>query len=74
VVLTNGHDWIFLLIKLNDDYNGGSYMQSEILRLMTTKSNDGQLVISEEWPDLIAGILLHWVGLIVIHVIDLLTD
>jgi hypothetical protein len=59
--LTNGHDWIFLLIKLNDDYDGASYKQSAVIQLQTTNIN-GQLVIPEPWPDLIAAILSHWVS------------
>jgi len=65
--LTNGHDWIFLLIKLNDNYNEASYMQSDVVS-MPGKSPDGELILGP-WPDLIAAILLHWVRLILIHVI-----
>jgi hypothetical protein len=57
--LTNGRDWIFLLIKLNDDYDGAFYKQSD-------NSLDGRLVISEPWPDLIL--------LLTICVIELLVD
>ena len=60
--LTNGRDWIFLLIKLNDDYDGASYKQSSVIELRTTASLSGQVSIIEPWPDLIAGILLHWVS------------
>lgn len=59
--LTNGRDWIFLLIKLDDDYDGASYQQSAVVQLRTTESLDGQLVISGPWPDLIAAILSHWI-------------
>ena len=62
--LTNGHDWVFLLIKLNNDYDGASYKQSEAVQLITTKSGDGQPVVPGPWPDLIAAILSHWVSLI----------
>jgi hypothetical protein len=27
--LTNGREWIFLILKLNDDRNGASFMQSD---------------------------------------------
>ena len=60
--LTNGRDWIFLLIKLNDDYDGASYKQSSVIELRTAASLSGQVSITEPWPDLIAAILLHWVS------------
>jgi len=61
--LTNGRDWIFLLIKFNNDYDGAFYMQSEVLQFQTVKNFDGKLVIPGPWPDLIAAILSHWVSL-----------
>ena len=72
--LTNGRDWIFLLIKLNDDYDGASYKQSGVVQFNITKSLDGKLVIPGPWPDLIAAILSHWVSLAPISVIELLID
>ena len=60
--LTNGLDWIFLLIKFNADYDGASYKQSSVIRLRTAESLSGQVSITEPWPDLIAAILLHWVS------------
>ncbi|KAI9509432.1 hypothetical protein F5148DRAFT_1187990 [Russula earlei] len=60
--LTNGRDWIFLLIKLDDNYDGASYNQSSVVQLSTTRSTDGQPVITKPWPDLIAGILAYWVA------------
>lgn len=71
--LTNGLDWIFLLIKLNDDYDGASYKQSAVIRLRTAESLSGELAITEPWPYLIAAILLHWVCWILIGIIKLLT-
>ncbi|TDL20114.1 hypothetical protein BD410DRAFT_791190 [Rickenella mellea] len=52
--LTNGRDWFFLLVKLNDDYDGATYKQSDVIQLQTTRSPDGQPQIHEPWPDLIA--------------------
>jgi len=53
--LTNGQNWIFLLVQLNDDYDGASYKQSSKVKL----TNYGGL----GWkPDLIAGILAYWVS------------
>ena len=72
--LTNGHNWIFLLIKLNDDYDGASYQQSSVIQLRTAESLSGQLAVTEPWPDLIAAILLHWVSWILISIIKSWTD
>jgi hypothetical protein len=62
--LTNGHDWIFLLIKINDNYEETSYKQSNEIQLKVIKNIDGQRVIHNLKPqsDLIAAILLHWVS------------
>ena len=40
---------------------------SAVVKIRTLESFDGQVVISKPWPDLIAGILSHWVSLILIH-------
>ena len=32
-VLANGHEWMFLLVKLNDDGNGAPYRKSVIMNL-----------------------------------------
>ena len=69
-VLTNGYNWIFIIVKLNNDYNGGSYNHSAVVKIRTLESFDGQVVISKPWPDLIADILSHWVSLILIHMTE----
>jgi len=58
--LTNGRNWIFLLVKFNDNYDGASYKQSSIVQLEQRRSIDGQVVIPKPWPDLIAAILVDW--------------
>jgi len=68
--LTNGRDWIFLLVKLDDAYDGVSYKQSSVVQFWTTGSLDGQVVIPEPWPDLITGILAYWVSLMLICKIE----
>ena len=55
--LTNGHDWIFLLVMLSNDYEGASFKQSD--RICQEARQNWQV----SWPDLIAAILLHWVSL-----------
>lgn len=59
--LTNGYDWIFLLMTLNDDYNGASYMRSAQLSLGIQKPTEDELVIPRRSSDLIAGILSYWI-------------
>ncbi|KAG1767433.1 hypothetical protein EDD22DRAFT_967839 [Suillus occidentalis] len=59
--LTNGREWIFILIKVNDDYDGASRQQSSIVKFDTMSDSNGQLVIIGSWPDIIAAILLHWI-------------
>jgi hypothetical protein len=71
--LTNGRVWIFLLVKLNDNYDGTSYKQSSVFELPTLGSLTRQLKVTRE-PDLIAGILAYWVSLIPICKIELLID
>ncbi|TDL13135.1 hypothetical protein BD410DRAFT_797701 [Rickenella mellea] len=59
--LTNGHDWVFVHIELDDDWDGASYKWSPVVRLNVTESLDRVLEIRQPWPDLIAAILSHWV-------------
>jgi len=60
--LTNGREWIFLLVKLNDDRNGASFMRSEIIQLeMQREGLRGPHLMTRPFPDLIAGILSHWI-------------
>jgi hypothetical protein len=63
--LTNGREWIFLLVKLNDNGNGASFMQSDIIHLYVQQEglSGGPQVMIRPFPDLIAGILSHWVSL-----------
>jgi len=59
--LTNGHEWIFLLVKFNNDRNGASFMKSCVINLDTySDGKDGPQVMARPSPDLIAGILSHW--------------
>lgn len=60
--LTNGHDWFFLLIKLNDKFEAASYKQSQVIQLTFDQDFDFQLLVTKPWPDVIAAILLHWVS------------
>jgi hypothetical protein len=61
--LTNGREWIFLLVKLDYDYDRSSSKQSSVVRLETMRSlSSGELENTQPWPDLIAAILSHWVS------------
>ncbi len=72
--LTNGRDWIFLLVKLNDNYDGASYKQSTVVKFGTAEGPDGQVVVLEPWPNVIAAILVDWVSLMLICKIELLIN
>ncbi|KAG6829096.1 hypothetical protein H0H92_005709 [Tricholoma furcatifolium] len=61
--LTNGRQWIFLILSLNDDRNGGgSWWQTYLQEYYPSTQHrdfDSRPVFDE--PDIIAGILSHWV-------------
>ena len=60
--VTNGHQWIFILIKINDNYEGASFMDSELIQIAGPIMNRfSKRMPNISWPDLIAAILLHWV-------------
>ncbi|TDL20122.1 hypothetical protein BD410DRAFT_899713 [Rickenella mellea] len=59
--VTNGRNWIFLLVKLNDGYSGGTFKQSSLVRCNIAHSHDDGLEILQPGPDLIAAILTHWI-------------
>lgn len=61
--ITNGHEWIFILMKLNEGYDGASYDNSPVVKLRIIESDD-QTAFVAPWPNLIAAILAHWVCLI----------
>jgi hypothetical protein len=69
--LTNGQDWIFILLKMNADGNGGMYAVSEehpvVLVTFTGKT------IEKPWCSTIAGIIAHWVSDFVPSLLPLLT-
>ncbi|KAH8998828.1 hypothetical protein EDB86DRAFT_2802703, partial [Lactarius hatsudake] len=53
--LTNGLEWIFMVVARNPDGNGAKYNHSvPIMR--------GRPQIGDIWSDLVAGILSHWVS------------
>ncbi|KAH8978545.1 hypothetical protein EDB92DRAFT_2095768 [Lactarius akahatsu] len=61
-VLTNGLSWIFVLIVLNSDDNGAKYRYSTPIEFQWSLG-DMLPQIEKPWPDVLAGILLHWVSI-----------
>ncbi|KAH9042805.1 hypothetical protein EDB85DRAFT_2227352 [Lactarius pseudohatsudake] len=59
--LTNGKDWIFLIVRLGNNYERASYQESAVISLQSSMGLDGRFEVLRPWPDLIAGILSHWI-------------
>ncbi|KAF8067907.1 hypothetical protein FPV67DRAFT_1416207 [Lyophyllum atratum] len=59
--LTDGHSWVFLLMKFNENFDGAVYQETKTVRFTTTELSDGKIVINKPWPDVIAAILSHWI-------------
>jgi len=61
--LTNGHEWLFLVLNVNSNGKGASYRISD--RKFSIAPHDNgvnvDLVISDRGSDLIAGILASWI-------------
>jgi len=59
--VTDGHNWIFLVLKMNANGDGAIYAQSlHRIRLMTVVP-PGDEEISRTMCDVIAGIITYWV-------------
>jgi hypothetical protein len=59
--LTNGHDWMFLILTMNPDGPGTSYCMSEKLFVVEPTDVGNNQVTFPDIPDIIAGILTSWV-------------
>ena len=57
--LTDGKDWIFIIVKMNPDGDGGAYARSKELSLITPVFPDGK-EISRTMCSVIVGIIAHW--------------
>ena len=55
--LTDGQDWIFIILKMKPDGNGGVYVQSDELYLVVKIIRKE---ISRTMCSVIAGIIPHW--------------
>ena len=59
--MTDGQNWIFLILKMNANGDGAEYAQSGLIELMTVSPPDNRYVTSA-MCDVIAGILSYWVS------------
>jgi len=57
--LSDGYEWIFVILYCKKNGSGGTYRLSPRIRLETTGEYPGQFL--PDFPDIIAGILTHWV-------------
>ena len=56
--LTNGHEWVFIILYFDAHGKGASYKHSDIVRYRVTVDGKPE----EPYPDAIAGVLSYWVG------------
>ena len=60
--MTDGHNWIFLVLKMDSNGDGAIYAQSlQRTRLMTVVP-PGDEEVSRTMCDVIAGIIGYWVS------------
>ncbi|KAH9172765.1 hypothetical protein EDB89DRAFT_1963556 [Lactarius sanguifluus] len=55
--LTDGNSWMFLIIGLNPDGHGANFRHSTPIEFRWGMPSQ----IVKPWPDVLAGILLHWI-------------
>ncbi len=60
--LTNGLEWVFIILYLNDNGNGATYKYSNSVKINVVSEPFGPERIKGHAPDVIAGILSYWVG------------
>ena len=60
--LTNGLEWIFIILYLNDDGDGATYKFSEVIEVRLESRTLGPTTVNEPGPDIIAGMLSCWVS------------
>ncbi|PPQ94305.1 hypothetical protein CVT25_004962 [Psilocybe cyanescens] len=59
--LTNGYEWLFLVLTVNQDGEGASYRVSDRAYSAAPQENLGDEVIPDVPPDMISGILASWI-------------
>ncbi|EKM74887.1 hypothetical protein AGABI1DRAFT_109786 [Agaricus bisporus var. burnettii JB137-S8] len=60
-VITNSHEWMFLILQLNDDGDGGMYFQSKIFNLVDPFTLKYEMVLERKVFALLTKIISHWV-------------
>ena len=58
--ISNGHEWAFMLLRLNENRKGGTYKVSRPMQVVAFERNYPSHVMIRG-PDVVAGILAHWV-------------
>ncbi|KAF9061542.1 hypothetical protein BDP27DRAFT_328388 [Rhodocollybia butyracea] len=53
--VSNGNEWIFIILHLNKDNDGASFQTSSVVKYVVSNNE-----VDKPWPDLIAGILSSW--------------
>jgi len=59
--LTNGYEWLFIVVSVNSDGRGASYMISTRSYSAAPYNVGGDTVVGEDQADMIAGILSSWI-------------
>ncbi|KAG5650126.1 hypothetical protein H0H81_000599 [Sphagnurus paluster] len=57
--LTNGIEWIFMVLVLDQDGDGGKYFESEHIKLRRLADEGGE--VSREASSLIAAVIAYWI-------------
>lgn len=59
--LTNGYEWLFLVLAVNQDGDGASYRVSNRAYSAAPQEDFVDMVVPDMSPDMISGILASWV-------------
>jgi hypothetical protein len=59
--LTNGYEWLFLVLSVNANGEGASYRISDCAYSAAPQQTLVSMVIPDLPPDMIAGVLASWV-------------
>jgi len=59
-VLSDGQNWIFLIMRMNADGNGARYAESEMVCLMST-GDLGNPIVSHTVCTMLSGIIAYWI-------------
>lgn len=60
--LTNGYEWLFIVVSFNPGGRGASYMTSIRSYSAAPQEIGGDTVVHGDQADMIAGILASWVS------------